>query len=755
MSRRERQNRRSRNRGHPVRRVAIVAAILTLCGAVIGALAAVGWVVAVAQSAPNLSELSPREPHPPTEIFASDGTLLGYVQSKTVFSFVSGNMLPARLKEATVAIEDRRFWKHGALDYQGILRAGIKDVFSGGGSIQGASTLTMQLVDNVYIPTRLKPSSKVRSSLLAAGNLKYKITQAKLAVQLSKRHTKTWILDSYLNDVPYGAVNGETAIGVGAASQSFFGKPVWKLDLAQMALLAGLPQAPTAYNPFKNPDLARQRRQQVLQAMVNSHYISQAFADAVDKQGLQVHANTTYINHQEPFLFDYVLRQLAYKFCPRHPNPLSCVPVNEGGLKVYTTINLQDQQAARQAILTPHLGDATIGGTTIDAQPGAALASVDPNNGHIVALAQSAPYGTSPTSHTTTSFDWPVAAHRQSGSSFKVFALMTLIHKFDGDPNQTTYTSRPLPAGWLPTVPSWEVHTAEHTAGGTMTLTKATIVSDNTIFAQLSADLNDQFTMGSWDNLDKTAHAMGINSDTLHGNASEVLGGLSPGVTPLEMADASATMANGGWHIPPTILDRIVFPDGRTVNYGNPPRDKVFTDGETAAAIAVLKQVITSGTGNPADYGCPAAGKTGTANNEDNAWFVGFTPKFSTAVWVGYPQGNITMASEPGGGFGGPTAGPIWRQFMLAASHGYCGDWAPPTTAWSGVPFVGLHSGAKTVPSTNNPSTNNKSKSGKPGNQYNNPTLYQGPPQPPSQSGGTGLSGGGSGGHGGGNGSHH
>ncbi|MDQ6820943.1 MAG: penicillin-binding protein [Actinomycetota bacterium] len=713
-----------------MRRVTILAAILALCAAVIGSLAAVGWVVAVAQTAPNISELPPREPHPPTQIFASDGTLLGYVSSKTVFSFLSGNMLPERLKEATVAIEDRRFWQHGALDYQGIVRAGIKDVFSGGGSIQGASTLTMQLVDNVYIPPRLKPSSTVRSSLLAAGNLKYKITQAKLAVQLAKDHSKRWILDSYLNDVPYGNVSGEEAIGVGAAAETFFGRPVWKLDLAQMALLAGLPQAPSAYNPFVHPDLARQRRQEVLQAMVNSHYISQAFADAVDKQGLQVHRNTKYLSHQEPFVFDYVLQQLAYKFCPKHPNPLTCTPVHDGGLKVYTTINLQDQQVARQAIVSRY------GGTIINAQPGAALASVDPSNGHVLALAESAPYGTA--RHTQTTFDWPVAAHRQSGSAFKVFALMTLIHDYNGDPNQTIYTSRPLAAGWLPTVPSWEVHTAEHTAGGTMTLTKATIVSDNTVFAQLSADLNDQFTTGGWDKLDTIAHNMGIGADTLHGNGSEVLGGLSPGVTPLEMAVGSATIANGGWHIPPTILDHIVFPDGRTVNYGNPPRNKVFTDGETAAAIAVLKGVITGGTGSPyTSYGCPAAGKTGTANDEANAWFVGFTPKLSTAVWVGYPQGNISLAGLSTGGFGGPTAGPIWHDFMAKASRGYCGDWAPPTTAWSGVPFVGQHSGAKSVPSTTNTTT-----SGKPGNQHNNPTLYQGTPQPPSTSGGTGLSGG-------------
>jgi penicillin-binding protein 1A len=265
------------------------------------------------------------------------------------------------------------------------------------------------------------------------------------------------------------------------------------------------------------------------------------------------------------------------------------------------------------------------------------------------------------------------------------------------------------------------------------------------VFAQLAADLG-------WDKLDATAHAMGITSP-LNAFPSEVIGGLQYGVSPLEMADAYATIANGGWHMPPTIIDHIVYPDGRTASFGKPPRTKVFTDGETAAAISILKQVITNGTGNPYTYyGCPAAGKTGTANNEDNAWFVGFTPRLSTAVWVGFPQGNISMAGLSGSGFGGPTAGPIWHDFMAKASAGFCSDWPPPTTPWSGVGFVGPHSSAKAAPLPK------QAKSAKHGSrsQYNNGTLYAPGVQPPSQTGGTGVppsggnSHGGGGGHGGG-----
>ena len=228
----------------------LLGAVLAVCGIALGAAAAVGWVVATADNGPNLTELKGRNPHPLTQIFAADGSSLGYVHSDTVYNPCPHRRSRKLLREATIAIEDRRFYQHGALDYQGILRAGVKDLFSGHDSLQGASTLTMQLVDNKYLPARIA----------ANHNLKYKIIQAKLAEQLENKHPKSWILDNYLYDVPYGTVGGQTAIGVGAAAQVFFGKPVWKLSLPQLALLAGLPQAPSQYNPFLHPKLARQRR---------------------------------------------------------------------------------------------------------------------------------------------------------------------------------------------------------------------------------------------------------------------------------------------------------------------------------------------------------------------------------------------------------------------------------------------------------------------------------------------------------------
>jgi penicillin-binding protein 1A len=720
MSRRERQKRRRRNRGSPVKRVIAMTGMLAVCALTVAGLAVAGWVVSVAQSAPNIKTLRPRLPGSPSAVYAADGSLLGYIYSPELHTNVPNARIPQIVKDATIAIEDRRFYQHGALDYQGIVRAAIKDAFSGGTTLQGGSTLTMQLVDNMYLPP----------SIRASHNLKYKIIQAKLADQLEALHNKSWILTSYLNNVPYGTVGGQTAYGVGAAAEAFFDKPVWKLNLAQAALLAGLPQAPTVYNPFIDSAAARHRRGEVLTAMVQAGYISQSQADAANASRLQARGNSTYTVHRQPYVFDYVQQALNRQFCPTTPN--YCPKVDRGGLKIYTTIDLKKQAEARQAILA-HEG--------APGQPAAGLASVDPSNGHILAIASSSNY-------TQTRFDYATQAHRQPGSSFKVFVLMTLIHDFDGDPSQTFYNSHFLAPGWLPGYPSYSVHTAEDTYQGNINITKATILSDNTVFAQLDADLTP-------DKVRSTAYAMGVTSQ-LDAFPAEAIGGLRVGVTPLEMADAYSTLANGGSHVPATILDRVVFPDGSVDNLGNPPHHRVFTPGEAYAATSVLKQVITSGTGTAAGYGCPAAGKTGTANLLANAWFVGFTPKMSTAVWVGYPGGNIPMAN----GFGGTLAAPIWHDYMQQASGGYCGDFTPPAVSFSGTAFVGNFSTtgrAVTTTNSGSGSSSPKTTTGSGGvsptktSPFNNPSLFAQPPQPPANTG-SGNSGGGSGNSGGGSG---
>ena len=623
--------------------------ILCICGIALGAMALVGWVVGVADSAPNISQLTPQVPGQSSQVFASNGQSLGYIKTDNVRTVVPEQRLPQILRDATVSIEDRRFYQHGALDYEGIVRAAIRDLFSGGSGLQGASTLTQQLVENLY------PKIKAHGR-----TLKYKIIQAKLAEQLYKLHSRAWILNSYLNDVDYGTVGGQTAYGVGAASEMFFGKPVWRINLAQAALLAGLPQAPSEYNPFDAPKLARDRRYQVLQAMVTSHYITQSQATTAEHSRLQTHENDVYTTRQQPYVFDYVQQQLMQKFCPDTPN--YCPKVTEGGLKIYTTINLQDEAYAQTA-LDDHEGG--------PGQPAAALVSIDPTNGEIDAMATTSSYDQS-------AFDYATQARRQTGSAFKVFALMTLIHDDDGNPNTTYYDSKLLPAGWLPGYPTYYVHTAEDSYQGRINITKATILSDNTVFAQLAQDLGMQ-------NVSATAHAMGITSP-LDNYPSEVLGAVA--VSPLQMADAYATLASGGVHHAPTAISKVVFPDGSVANLGDQPGNRVFPYGQVYAADQVLQGVITEGTGTAANYGCPAAGKTGTTSDFTDAYFDGYTTKLATAVWVGYPNSTISMAD----GFGGTLAAPIWHDYMERAADGFCGAFPYPAVPWQGQPYFGARS---------------------------------------------------------------
>jgi len=654
MSRSDRQRRKRRRRAHPVQRILLLGSLAGVALVAVAGIGIAGWVLSVASSAPNINQLKPRVPGALSEVFASNGDLLGYLSSDVIRTPVAESVIPLELREATVAIEDRRFWSHGGVDYYGLVRAAVKDLFDGGG-IQGGSTLTMQLVKNVYLPANAQDHR----------DLRYKIVQAKIADQLASEHSKNWVLTQYLNDVPYGTTNGQTAIGVAAASQMFFDEPVGKIDLAQAALLAGLTQAPSEYNPFLYPAVARARRANVLEAMYQVGYITQAQEQTALASPLQVHANDSYQSVRQPYVFEYVQQQLVAK--------LGQATVDRGGLKIHTTINLADQTYAQQALLD-HEGEKD--------DPGAALVSVDPNNGQIVAMAQNTTYGVGP-GQTTFNFGTQIA--RQSGSSFKPFVLMTLIHDYNGNPNSTYYNSHFLAPGWLTGYPSYSVATSELTYQGDITVTHAMTVSDNTVFAQLGVDVG-------MTKVSAMAHAMGITS-RLISNPAEAIGGLKYGVNPLEMADAYSTLDDGGVHHPWTIFTDITLPDGKTLNFGDPKGNRVFSSGEAYAGTEVLRTVVEDGTGTAANYGCQAAGKTGTTNNYTDAWFVGYTPNLSTAVWVGYPSEDTSMqdVNGLGPGFGGTLAAPIWHDFMEKASP-QCGEFAYPTDPWYGVQYIGAHS---------------------------------------------------------------
>jgi penicillin-binding protein 1A len=640
MTYRERKrNRRGRKRS----KILLSLMVLGIC-VLIALLAGLGYVLSVSASAPPLDSLKPVDQGTSSVVYAADGSRLGYIQSDEIRTPVALTSIPDSMRAATIAIEDQRFYHHSGVDYEGILRAAIKNL-EAGKAVEGGSTITQQLVRNLYVGRERTLSRKIR--------------EAKLAEELENKHSKSWILRAYLNSVAYGTVDGQTAVGVQAAAQTFYSKNVRGLTLTESALLAGLPQAPSELNPFQNPKAALERRNQVLRKMAKLGYITKERALEASQAPLGVRRGTLYTRIREPFFFDYVKQQLIDKF--------GVNTVRKGGLKVYTTIDPKLQGAGRKAI------DSTL---PYPSDPSAAVVAIDPHNGYIRAMASSSAY-----KHKQ--FNLAAQGHRQPGSAFKTFVLVTAI-KRGVNPNTTTYVSKPLnltTKGYGP----WKVQTYDQTYGGAMTLQRATLRSDNTVYAQLDLDLGPK-------SVAETAKEMGITTK-LDGYPAEGLGGLTRGVSPLEMANAYATLASGGIRNKPIAITRVVFPGGDVEDLGKPKRERLLSDAVAYEATKILKQNVLSGTGTRANIGCPAAGKTGTTDNFNDAWFVGFTPDFAASAWVGYPNALLEMRSVHGISVAGGTfPAEIWNKFMQVAKAGRCEDFPKPATAIRWSPFFGKYS---------------------------------------------------------------
>jgi penicillin-binding protein 1A len=504
----------------------------------------------------------------------------------------------------------------------------------------------MQLVRNLYISNEK--------------TWKRKITEAKLAEELENVHTgeagKNWVLTKYLNVIPYGTTNGTTAVGIEAASRMFFDKPAKNLKLDEAALLAGLPQAPSSYNPFYAPERALARRNDVLRRMAKQKMISAETAQEAQDRPLGVKpGNRFYTQRRESFFFDYVKQELIDRY--------GVAEVRRGGLKVRTTIDLKLQQAARKAISET---------LTFANPPSSAIVTVDPSNGYIRAMASSADYGRS-------KFNLAAQGRRQPGSTFKTMGLIAALDA--GVSPSTQWTSRPLKFT-DPVYGPIDVKTYSNSYKGRISLSSATLSSDNSVYQQLALDLGP-------DKVKKAARELGIKSK-LNAYPSEILGGLERGVSPLEMANAYATIASGGWRNRPKAITRVTFSDGRVSNWGKPARHKAFSDGVTYEATKILQQNMTSGTGTGAQIGCPAAGKTGTTDQNVDAWFVGYTPNLSTAVWVGYPGPERRIPMEPPttpiSVAGGTYPATIWGKYMKVAKKG-CGEFPKPKQAFQTKSF--------------------------------------------------------------------
>jgi penicillin-binding protein 1A len=620
--RRERTKRQRKRFGHLVAGGALITLLVLVVSGFTGA--------AVWMSSCNLDDLKPVNNGQNSFVYAADGSLLGSIPAEKNRQPVDLSDMTKWVPQATVAIEDRRFWSHGALDYPGIVRALWANVRAGH-VVQGGSTITQQLARNLYIK---KPSQ----------TFSRKATEACLAIKLAREKSKRWILNAYINQVFYG----NRAYGIEAAAQTYFSKRAKHLTLTQAALLAGLPQAPTLFDPFHRPDDAIQRRDEVLRAMLAGHYITATqYADAVADRHLHLKPGHLYTRIREPYFFSYVRDELQREYGTN--------TVRTGGLRVYTTIDPRLQRLALQAIRRT-LPDPT--------DPAAAIVSINPANGAIRAMTEVSP------GNPKNQVNFASSARRQPGSTFKMFVLATAISQgispsttylsapFRYDPSQTGSCDTNPPTAWCP-------QTYDHTYVGATSIENGLLRSDNTVFARLTLDVGPE-------NVAAMAYRLGVRTDLRTSDGAYVpsLGLGSRVVTPLDLASAYSTIAAGGIYSEPMAIRKVVLADGSVskAGWGVPERKRVIPDWVAAEVTRILEENMTSGTGVGAYFGKTSAGKTGTTDNYADAWFCGLTPSLEATVWIGYPRAEIPMLSVHGIAVSGPTfPATIWKYFMEPA----------------------------------------------------------------------------------------
>jgi len=579
------------------------------------------WVHRLAAQMPSLDELEAPELGQNSQVIDRDGKRLGFVSgSEYARRIVPLRQVPQQLQDAVIAIEDKRFYEHEGVDWYRIGGALVHDIMAGGME-QGGSTLTMQLVKNVYHTTT------------APRSLDRKLDELYLAMQIEQRYSKREILERYLNSVFFG----QGAVGVQAAALTYFSTPVSRLTLAQSALLAALPQSPSTLNPLINPDGARARRNLVLDQMIAQGKITAAAGERAKAAGLGLKPAPEQLREREdPYVFDQVEREVAAE--------LGRERLQLGGLTIRTTIDRGLQRHAEGVLR------ATLDWT---GDPEAAVVVLDARTGQVRAAASSTRYAES-------QFNLATQARRQAGSTFKTFTLARAIA--DGiNPDTTRYVSEPIEED-DPRYGQIKVRNFSDSYRGSTSVRAALLASDNAVFTKLMLDVDPR-------QVARLMRQMGIESE-LRPVPALGLGATPNGVSVLEMARAYAPLANGGFRVSPTFVAGIRDRHGRPVPRALPPRERVLDATVAEAVTELLAENVTAGTGTAANLGIDQAGKTGTANDYSDAWFVGYTPDYVTAVWVGYPKGQIPMESVHGIPVtGGSFPAQIWRDVMKYATE--------------------------------------------------------------------------------------
>lgn len=605
-----------------------------------------------------------------TKVYDANQRILSTIASESNRQEIRFDQMPKSLLDATVAIEDKKFGDHAGIDYERIVGAAVKDV-GGGSGRQGGSTITMQLMKNLCHPTQPRTVSN-------------KLQEAYWADEYEKTHTKEQILQRYLNSV----FLGNTAVGVQAASLIYFDRPASQLTLPQAALLAGLPQAPSDYNPRAHPEAAIERRNLVLSEMAKDGFITEEKAAQAKQAGLGLKKGDAFTLKREAYFVDYVEAQLTTELGKVKDKKTGKTKVDiaqgrkkvrNGGYKVYTTINPRLQNVARNVMRNAIRSRFGTGDT-----PAAAIVMLEAKTGRIVVMASTANYGT----NAKFNLAGP-SAKRQAGSTYKTFVL-TAMMKAGVSPSTRYFSVSPIKiAGFNCAdegVGGGTFKTYGGKGGGSQSIHQATLASDNSTYVQMTCDIGPQAVYD-------TAKSMGIRSmvnDIDNHNLALGLGGLNRGVNVLEMARAYAPLANGGYRVNLMPMSKLVRPDGK-VNVFQPVKTRIFSDGVAAEVTKILRANVTGGTGTRANlFNVPVAGKTGTVDQAVDAWFVGYTPKYVTAVWLGYPNARRPMPGMTGGAL--PAA--MWHAFMVEATKGQSGQSFPaPKTPFVAKPFSGYYSG--------------------------------------------------------------
>lgn len=589
------------------RRRLLLASVWALALMVLGGLAGAAWLYRLSLDLPDVGRLARYTPSQTTEIYSSDGVLLArlFDENREV---VPLEEIPLNLRNATVAVEDHRFFEHRGVDWRGVARALVANA-EDGRYAQGGSTITQQLVRNLF----LSPDKRMRR----------KVREAMLAIRVERRFNKNDILAMYLNQVFYGA----RSFGVQAAAHTYFGKPVSELNLTQCALLAGIPQRPSLYDPYANPKDARQRRNVVLKRMADNGYITPAETHKAMAAplGLAYHRQPRLTARRAPYFVDYVVRLLEQRYGEEQ--------VYRGGMRVQTTLNTRAQAAAEDAV--KGVMNARFGRRPTQA----ALLSIDPTTGYIRAMVGGRDYRASV-------FNRAVQAKRQPGSAFKPFVYAAAMNA------GMSPMDRIMDAPVTFADDHWTPHNYDRRWHGRVTLTEALAQSINIPAIKL---LN---TVGITSAI-QMARACGITSD-LGSDLSLALG--TSEVTMLELASAYTTFAAGGYHTPPLAIVSVTDSAGSTLEKHYPDPENVMDEVVARRMDFMLRQVVLKGTGRPAGSIPDARGKTGTTDDLRDAWFVGYTPSLVTAVWVG----NDKPSRIPGLTGGGECA-PIWTAYMRRA----------------------------------------------------------------------------------------